>query len=160
MCFVLYAGTRVPLPRKVWRQEAPDLHVQSLSEREIPVKAHFSSPEVQYIGSTSDCGCDFPHLATAERNWTKLDISFPVEQDAEQLASEHFNRDALFKLLRDSGEEAIELYGLWDGDFAEPPVAREVVSLQRILDLDFRFVERGFYTVIAEKHATGTPPGE
>ena len=32
----------------------------------------------------------------------------------------------------------IELYGIWDGDFAESPKAQEGVSLKKILDSDFR----------------------
>ena len=62
MCFVLYAGTTKPLARRAWQKEAPDLCVASLTERDAPIKGTPSSPEVQYVGSTSGCGCDFPNV--------------------------------------------------------------------------------------------------
>lgn len=48
MCFVLYAGTSKPIPRKEWRDDAPDLSVEPLNEDEAPIAAHFSKPTVQY----------------------------------------------------------------------------------------------------------------
>jgi hypothetical protein len=49
--------------------------------------------------------------------------------------------------LRESGEKAVDLYGIWDGEFEKPVNVREEISLTRILEPDFRFKERGFYTV-------------
>ena len=69
MCFVLYAGTSHPIPRREWRKDAPDLSVKSLTERESPIAAHFSKPQIQYIGSTSDYGCDFPYLVFQSGEW-------------------------------------------------------------------------------------------
>jgi hypothetical protein len=143
MCFVLYAGTIKPLPRRTWLKEHPALSIASLTEREAPIKQHFSNPEVQYVGSTSGCGCDFPNLNLYKGEWPL----FEVEQDGEREASNRHNREALVDLLRESGEKTIELYGVWDGDFAKAPKAREEVPLQRILDSDFYFKEQGFYTV-------------
>ena len=51
MCFVLYAGTSRSIPRKEWRKDAPSLLVKALTDRESPITAHFSKPEVQYIVS-------------------------------------------------------------------------------------------------------------
>jgi hypothetical protein len=67
MCFVLYVGTASPLPLRPWRQEAPALSVKTLSAKEEAIKAHFTKKVVQYVGSTSDCGCDFPHVII--QNW-------------------------------------------------------------------------------------------
>src|SRR4029077_15587207 len=69
MCFVLYAGTNRPLARREWQKDAPDVGVVSLTERDAPVKAHFSSPEVQFIASTSGCGCDFPNVMLQNGEW-------------------------------------------------------------------------------------------
>ena len=49
MCFVLYAGTSKPMPRKEWSNDAPDLSVQVLTERESPIAAHFSKPTVHRL---------------------------------------------------------------------------------------------------------------
>lgn len=143
MCFVLYAGTTKPLARRAWQKEAPDLCVASLTERDAPIKGHFSSPEVQYVGSTSGCGCDFPNVNLHKGEWP----FFEVESDPERDASDRYNRKALVALLQRSGDKTSELYGVWDGDFAQTPRALEEISLQRILDSDFRFKEQGFYIV-------------
>ena len=146
MCFVLYAGTSKPIPRKEWRNDAPDLSVKALTERESPIAAHFSKPEVQYIGSTSDCGCDFSHVMFQNGDWPWFDDG---EHDPELEASDRYNREALVKLLRATDEQTVELYGVWDGDFdfATPPAVREEIASTTILDPAFRFKEQGFYVV-------------
>ena len=124
MCFVLYAGTNRPLARREWQKDAPDVCVVSLTERDAPVKAHFSSPEVQFIASTSGCGCDFPNVMLQNGEWPV----FEMEPDAEREASDRFNREVLVDLLRESGEKVVELYGLWaDGDLTKTPQAREEI---------------------------------
>jgi hypothetical protein len=145
MCFVLYAGTTKPIPRRDWQKDSTNLAVESLTDRDAPIRIHFSSPEVQYIGSTSRCGCDFPHAILQGGEWPTYFLG--LEEDVIKLASNRFNREALVDLLKKTDETAIELYGVWDGNFAEPPKARETISLERILDSDFWFKEQGFYTV-------------
>ena|ERR1700719_426788 len=145
MCFVLYAGTARPLQRKQWHKEAPGLSVESLTERDVAISKHFSNPEVQYMGSTSGCGCQFPHVMFQSGEWPFFED--PREKDPEREASDLQNRAGLVALLKESGERTLELYGVWDGDFTEPPKAQEDVSLERLLDSDFRFKEQGFYRV-------------
>lgn len=144
MCFVLYAGTSKPMPRKEWRKDAPDLWVTGLTERDSPIAAHFSKIEVQYIGSTSHCGCDFPHVTFQNGDWPWFEAG---EHDPEREASERHNKEVLVDLLRATGEQMVELYGVWDGDFATPPAVREEIALSTILDPAFRFKELGFYLV-------------
>jgi len=134
------------MPRKEWREDAPDISVKPLTERESAITAHFSTPEVQYIGSTSDCGCDFPHVMFQNGGWPWFDYDEP---DPEQQANDRYNRQALVNVLRATGEQTVELYGVWDGDFdfKTPPAVREEIVLDTILDPAFRFKERGFYVV-------------
>jgi hypothetical protein len=143
MCFTLYARTAVPLPRKGWHKETPDISVASLTEHDADVQAHFTKPEVQSIGSTSGCGCDFPCVTLQNGEWPWFDYG----DDAERVPSELYNREGLLSLLRNTGEKTVELHCVWFGDFGKPPLAREEVSLNRILDPDFRLKERGFYSV-------------
>jgi hypothetical protein len=151
MCFVLYAGTTRPIPRREWRKDAPDLSVEPLTERDVPIKAHFRNPEVQCVGSTAGCGCDFPHATLQNGCWPE--IGYPEGFEAaypESLANSRRNRQALVDLLRTTGDKVVELYGVWDGtdtDFSEEPMAREEITIERILDPDFVFKERGFYEV-------------
>jgi len=46
--------------------------------------------------------------------------------------------------------QVVELYGICDGDFAEPPEVQESIAAETILDPTFRFKERGFYKVSFE----------
>lgn len=146
MCFVLYSGTSRPIPRREWHADAPDLCVESLTERDNPVAKHFSKPEVQYIGSTSGCGCDFPHVISQNGGWPWWEDD---ETEPEHEARDRYNRQHLVTLLRESGESSIELYGIWDDglDYTASPAIREEISVENILDRDFRFKERGFYVV-------------
>jgi len=144
MCFVLYAGTARPLQQREWQIDATDLAVASLTERDAPIRMHFSHPEIQYIGSTSGCGCDFPHVTLQNGQWP---IYEEIQKDVKRIASDRYNRQALVDLLQRTGEKTIELYGIWDGDFAEQPKSREALLLETILDPDFYFKEQGFYTI-------------
>lgn len=155
MCFTLYAGTVRPIPRSEFDWNAPDLHVASLTEHDAPIGKHFSQPEVQYIGSTSCCGCDFPHATLYNGEWHA-----PTGPHADGDASAHRrNMEALAALLHASGEHAVELYGIWSGDVVTAPRAIESVSIEQLLDADFHFQERGFYRVSIESNAAPRPHG-
>jgi len=152
MCFVLYAGTTTPISRKKWDKgewhrslsdkDVPGLSVESLTARDAAVKVHFSHPEVQYVGSSSGCGCDFPHAMCQNSGWPELGYVEHLDGDQSALL-----RQALVSLLRASREKMVELYGLWDGDFDLAPEARETIAAEEILSPAFRFKERGFYRV-------------
>jgi len=133
--------------RKEWRSDALDLSVKALTERESPITTHFSKPEVHYIGSTSDCGCDFPHVMLQNDEWPWFEDENEDELDRQRKATEQHNRKGLVTLLRQTGESSIELYGVWDGDFKTEPAAQEEIHLEVILDPAFRFKEQVFYTV-------------
>jgi hypothetical protein len=103
MCFLLFAGTTKSLPRKKWEKDAPDIAVQPLAELDAPVRAHFTKSEVQCIGSTSGCGCDFPNVMMQNGEW-------PIFEDSrEDAARDRYNQQALVNLLRTAGEKVIEL---------------------------------------------------
>jgi hypothetical protein len=130
---MLYAGTTKPIPRREFDEHAPNLSVNSLADEDSPVRAPFSKPEVQYIGSTSGCGCDFPHLMMQNGEWPK-----PISEDTGRDDSQHHNMEALVALLRTTGEETVELYGIWAGDWVDslsPPFRfnfqRNIASCQR-----------------------------
>jgi DICT domain-containing protein len=144
MCFLLYAATTKPLPRRAWEQDSPNLSVKSLASDEVAIKSHFSNPEVQFIGSTSGCGCDFPHEFIHDGTWLYSDED---QIEAEEAADHRLNRERLYDLLRSTGDSTVELYGVWDGDFAQAPLAFESISAERILSPEFRLKEQGFYKV-------------
>jgi hypothetical protein len=149
MCFVLYVGTSTPLPDTEWRDDAPDLTIKSLTDRESPITGHFRKSHVQCVGSTSQCGCDFPHVIFQSGGWPWYEGDKEDEFDHQSKDTEKDNRERLVRLLRQIKEPSVELYGVWDGDFDfnTPPLIREEISVDAILGSGFRFKERGFYTV-------------
>jgi hypothetical protein len=154
MCFVFYAGTFSALPRAAWNKEAPDLSVESLTERDAAIRQYFSNPEVQYIGSTSGCGCDFPNVMLQNGEWPTVETE-EAEKDgfdkASDISDQH-NRDLLVSLLRANGNKTVELYGFWlDGNEAtKSPQAFENISLDKILESNFLFKEQVLYRVHRE----------
>jgi hypothetical protein len=144
MCFMLYAGTDKPIPRKAFDMSAPNISVENLSPDEERIKVHFHKSEVQNIGSTSNCGCDFPHAILQGGNWPEAD--YYSEQDEERAASDRFNLEALVGLLCSTQEASVELYGVWSGDYDEPK-RRETIAVEDILSQQFCFKERCFYEV-------------
>jgi hypothetical protein len=150
MCFALYAGTSNPIPRKPWRDESPTLSVNPLDEHDASIAAHFSMPHVQYVGSTAECGCDFPSIMYYNGEWNWYFSEKPDADDLAQEAIEKHNRESLVALLRQTGESMLELYVTWEGKFTEPPAIREEIALEEILDSEFRFKQRGFYVVHLE----------
>jgi hypothetical protein len=82
--------------------------------------------------------------------WPEIDYQEDLEEDPVRVANDKQNREALVDLLRKSGENAVELYGICEGDFAEPPANQEQITADRILDSTFRFKERGFYRVAVQ----------
>src|SRR5690242_81597 len=99
MCFVLYAGTSKPLPRKEFRDEATDVSVKSLTERERPLPGHFSKPHVQYIGSTAGCGCDFPHVMYQNGEWPWFEDEDEDELDRQRKVIERSNREGTDRVV-------------------------------------------------------------
>lgn len=141
MCFMLYAGTLRPIPRNQWNEGAPDIWVRPLLENESPVMAHFTLPEIQYIGSSSGCRCDFPHLMFQNGGWPST-AEYERDEQYEQVCDS--NRKAIHRLLRSLDENVVELYGIWAGDESEEPLAKERVFFDRILHPTFSLKERGF----------------
>ena len=137
----------------MFEKDAPDLSVESLTESDAAIKRFFSNPEVQYIGSTSGCGCDFPHVILQNGQWPTLEDTEKDELDIARDIFDRRNREALVALLRTTGNKMVELYGVWDGgneSFDKPPEAEEDISVDRLLDSNFRFKEQGFYRVSGE----------
>lgn len=155
MCFVLYAGTVSALPRVAWNNEAPELSVESLTERDAPIRQYFSNSEVQYIGSTSHCGCDFPNVMLQNGKWPTVDTEEAEKDEFDKARdiSDRHNRELLVSFLRASGNKTVELYGFWHGGneaVPKSPQAFENISLEAILQSDFRFKEQVLYRVHVE----------
>jgi len=85
--------------------------------------------------------------------WPELEFQADEEEDELDLARETNHRqncEALVALLRTSEEKAVEIYGVWDGDFAAAPKSWESITIDRLIDPHFCFKEKGFYRVYAQ----------
>ncbi len=147
MCFMLYAGTDKPIPRREWKRESPDISVRELVGQELDIRAHFSKPEVQFIGSTSGCGCDFPKALLISGIWPDRG---DADGEEESLSSDRKNCERLVEVLRKENGGALELYCVWAGEESEPPMMREAIALSSIAEPNFYFKERCFYTVFPQ----------
>lgn len=144
MCFMLFAGTDEPLPLKEWRKQKPDIWVRPVGKNEAGIRVHFSKSVVQYVGSTAGCGCDFPHWILY--NGKEPDTSIE-ETDPAQAATDQYNRQALATLLESFGKVSVELYGVWDGNWAKSPRRMEDISIGRMRGNSFLLGEEVFYRV-------------
>jgi hypothetical protein len=145
MCFLLYAGTSKPLPKREWNSSDPHVNVQDLEHSESWVRTTFSKPVVQNIGSSTHCGCAFPSVMQdgAGEWYYWLD---PVK-DAEEIASNKRECEELCDLLAQADEDQVELYGVWAGNEDKQPLIRESIALDEIRREFFRFKEGGYYRV-------------
>ena len=144
MCFLLYAGTSKPIPRREWDSSNPHVNVQDLKETEAGIRAIFSKPEIQYIGS-NHCGCAFPSVMQNADG--QLYYWLDPVKDAEEIATNKRECEELCKILAQLDEDEIELYGVWAGNEGKEPLVREVIALDDIGRECFRFKEGGFCRV-------------
>ena len=105
---------------------------------------------MHYIGSTSGCGCAFPHATLQNSGWPEIGYIAEGAEISERVVSDRNNREGLVDFLRKTGDRVVELYGVWDGDFSKVPESQESIMVEKILDSNFLFKERGFYRVTVE----------
>lgn len=85
--------------------------------------------------------------------WPEIEFNKDAEKDELDIARDKTHRqncEALVALLQTTGDKVVELYGVWDGDFAKVPQAQENIPVDGLLDPDFYFKEQGFYKVCLE----------
>src|SRR5258708_1703125 len=86
--------------------------------------------------------------------WPEIEFYRDTEKDEVDIARDMTHREnceALVALMRTTGDRVVELYGVWDGDFANVPQVQESISVERLLDPDFYFKEQGFYRFCLEQ---------
>ncbi len=59
MCLAVYIGTDEELPLSAWVEDQTLVCFSALNEKDFPVRKHFSSKNVYYVGSDEGCGCGF-----------------------------------------------------------------------------------------------------
>lgn len=117
---VLFLGTEAALDTTDFSPEAPAFYVGVPRESEAPVRRHFSTSRVYYLGSQTGCGCGFEY----------------GDLDADAYPEAATSRQRLADLLRallDAGHPA-EVYACWSGDEAADADHRSRVRPEAVLD--------------------------
>jgi|688.fasta_scaffold330524_3 hypothetical protein len=150
MCFVLYIASPKPLPLVGWDETTGDIHTEPISDRDLPVKAHFKNPHIYYVGSDTHCGCGFRNASYQNGCWPEEE--WQPEGDTSQIAAQP-NHERLVQFIHRylSEPTTFEFYGMWEGDFTDPSLSDQTIPLDRLLDLSFYFRDRGHYTVTKGK---------
>ena len=148
MCFVLYLACGVPVPTILWDEAARKLNTHDLSEHEADVAMHFTKRFTKYVGSDQCCGCGFRNVKIQDEVWPEEDFIGSQHYTGDE---EQPNHEQLHKLVTSLlGQAAsVQVYGCFDGEFTEPVESRASINVNRLLDVDFYFRERGFYEVTA-----------
>ena len=139
---MFHMATKINVPKIEWNKDLPAFNISDLSEVNKDVLTHFNLPYVSYIGSDESCGCGFKHALMQDGQW------FPVI-DSENSDDGFKNQKQLFDFIKGNliDQEFIEIYGCWDGDFAELSQDKQEIELNDLLDPEFYFKERGLYIV-------------
>ena len=143
MCMVFYLGSNKQMPLIPYDLEHPAFNSRELDESEMAVRRHFTTAYITYVGSDSGCGCEFRYALKEQDGWTPV-----VGEEEMQDESAQHNQESLFSYIKSHiTEGSVELYACWDGDDDEQAESREVIAIEDILDKDFFFKERGFYSI-------------
>lgn len=141
------------VPRHAWDENNRHLCVEDIHGVEKDIRAHFSLPEIAYVGSSLGCGCGFRSVSFQNGGWPE---EWMIEQGECEPPDDHIQDhqelyDLVSSLLSDG--QPVELYGCWDGDERDETVHRESLPASRILDTGFWFRERGFYRITQSEQA-------
>lgn len=142
MCFMLYVASGAPLLRIAFDAASPSFHTKALDPVEAAVAQHFSLSHVAYAGSSEGCGCDFNYASNdGALQWRPAGPGDGISE-ADNMRR---LREYIDGVIRSSG--TVELYGCWDGDFAEPPLIRERITADELVQPGFFLKERCLYCV-------------
>jgi len=130
---VVYVASDYDLPTSVWDQARPRFYVQEVTDRNAPVRRHFSQPCVYYAGSHEGCGCGFQYGEYEDEDPS-------ANQDSRRRLAE-------FLSLALQHQPAVEVFACWSGDEAAPAEHRgRVRPMDLIRDRTF-FRERELLVV-------------
>ena len=147
MCFILHMASTAKVPRRAWDGNDRHLCVEDVHGVEERVRAHFTLPEVAYVGSSLVCGCGFRSVSFQDGDWPGewMIGEGECEPPDDHLRDHHELYDLVFSLL--SNGHPVELYGCWDGDEEHRTEHRETIVPERLMDTGFWFRSRGLYSL-------------
>jgi hypothetical protein len=147
MCFILHLASRRRVPRVAWDEKDRRLNIGEIHGDPEAVRAHFTLPEVAYVGSSLGCGCGFRSVSFQGGDWPEegLIALGEAEPPEDHLRDHQELHDLVVSLLDEGGR--VELYGCWDGDEREAAAHAVEIPATRLLEGDFWFRERALYGI-------------
>ncbi|MBI2481221.1 MAG: hypothetical protein HYV60_22055 [Planctomycetia bacterium] len=132
LCLVLYLASETKLPAIDRDEAAPSFYVNPNDPDASNAGAHFTKPNMAYVGSDNGCGCGF-----------RREHDYMID-DPEQIASKNDNQKRLYDYVaaRLADETTVELYSCWSGDASLPLEHDRTIALSELLADDFAFLER------------------
>jgi hypothetical protein len=142
----LYIGSRQELPIIAFDKDNPTFNTTQLCEDEKTIYKHISLPYVLNFGSDQGCGCGFRHALLDDGQWFHVEVEDESSVEREAIQKNH---EELYRYIKTfvSDNAPIEIYGCWNGDFDDVPGSVEEIIIDVLIDKDFYFKERGFYTI-------------
>jgi hypothetical protein len=146
MCFTLYLAANKAIPIVPWDENTRHLHTETVDADDRRLSGQFKYPNVCYVGSDTHCGCGFRNATFQNGSWPEEE--WHPEEDTRHIDAQP-NHQQLVSFIEAnfSDQSSVELYGLWEGLSEGSAVSDQTISLDRLLDLDFYFRERGHYSV-------------
>ena len=128
---MVYLGAALPLRLLPWDESAPAFNVNALRERERRVQPQFETLHVVYVGGYEKCSCAF-QVGDGE------DLE-PDEYERRRGCLRDFAAYLRSELARVG---RIEVHACWDGEQADLPENRRVLTPDSLEAPDFHFLPK------------------
>jgi len=157
MCLMVWIGTKNPVSAVSHALEA-DGQRNRLDPvaADNPVRRHFSSPHVTYVGSHEGCGCGFNSGVLEFEGFLSVADVLPLleamnDEERDSFHAEQRSRERLEALITASLREGpVEVYACWAGDENEPSNRVEEVNARWFAEHTAPLSEGVLYTIRAE----------
>lgn len=138
MCLMVWVASERPLPAVTLADpKTPDpvtgYHRIEAVAPDAKVRACFTLPCVTHVSSHQGCGCGY-NSDLGNEGWILVDEVRPLlgalsEKERQEFLEEQRSRERLQHLVEQALRDgAVEVFGCWDGDEADGPLAVEAVD--------------------------------
>jgi hypothetical protein len=148
MCFMLHIGTSCELLVRAWNKDDRHVWIGDVREDADAVRAHFTLPNIAYVGSDLNCGCGFRHVMFQNGGWPE---EYLIQEGKKSIEGTEQNHGELHGILTNALRKSaiVELYGCWadDDDYGKKTKGELEIDVDAILSEKFFFRERVLYRV-------------
>jgi hypothetical protein len=140
---MVYVASDVTIPL----QASAAIRVQEVSAEMIVVRQWFALPKVRVVGAHTGCGCGFPFVVAEE----PIGYHPEVFEYADDRSADVRSVRALLALIDQTlcRSDLVELFPVWAGDEATPPLGTISVTRGELETETFLFTSHFVYQVRA-----------